>query len=75
MTKKKWEEVPMEKTDKGVKIRLGDLYYYPLAENPDDRGHGYLTAPGVEVLFEDEIELLEGISRMLRRAKQIAAKP
>lgn len=74
MDKTRWEDVQIDKTDKGVAIRLGTLYYYPFDLNPHDRGHGNVTGPGVNIPFEDELELLEGISRMLRRAKQVAAK-
>jgi hypothetical protein len=74
MEKTRWEHVPIERTRSGVAIRLGILYYYPFDENPEDRGHGNMTAEGVNVPFEDEIELLEGISRVLRRAKQAAAE-
>jgi hypothetical protein len=74
MDKTRWEDVPIEKTKSGVAIRLGTLYYYPFDPKPGDRGHGNMTAKGVNVPFEDEVELIEGISRVLRRAKQIAAK-
>jgi hypothetical protein len=74
--KTKWEDIPIDKTDSGIAIRLDTIYYYPFDKNPAHRGHGYVTAEGagVNVPFEDEIELLEGISRIFRRAKQIAAK-
>jgi len=66
MDKTKWEDVTIDKTKSGVAIRLGTLYYYPLDEKPGNRGHGNMTAEGVNVPFEDEIELLEGVSRVLR---------
>jgi hypothetical protein len=74
VAKTKWEDVPINKTPKGVAIKLNTIYYYPHAENPADRGHGNVVIDDVNVPFEDEAEFLEGVSRILRRAKQVDAK-
>jgi hypothetical protein len=71
---RQWKDVPIKKTPAGVAIKLDTIYYYPYAKKLADRGHGNVMVDDVNVPFEDEIELLEGISRVLRRAKQLAAK-
>jgi hypothetical protein len=74
MAKTKWTDVPIKKTPKGVAMKLGTIYYYPHAEKLDERGHGNLVVGDVNIPFEDEVEFLEGISRILRHAKQVDAK-
>ena len=70
-----WNNIPIRKTPKGVKIALDGIYYYPHAGDPAQRGHGYISVNKEQFPFEDEIELLEALSSILRRAKQVAARP
>jgi hypothetical protein len=73
VAKTRWEDEPIHKTPKGVAIKLDTICYYPNAKKLADRGHGNVVADDVKVPFQDEVEFLEGTSRVLRRAKQIDA--
>jgi hypothetical protein len=69
-----WDNVPITKTEAGVKIEIGAIYYYPHADDPESRRHGYVRAGKAKIPFEDEIDLLLGLAQVLRRATQGAAK-